>query len=249
MRLIIIPFDDKMNAIDSETLELANCTKKEIKEQLKAVMKGKLYQIEIYKSLNDSLFIQLDSDSISSTIIFLNYNKKEYTEEVKEHGYENAMTTINEYLEEDGGERVSRYFTEKEEERKRLEKEKFEKWKKTYDPNVDRRDKIPYKWLVLVIIAISLFSYTVYLMWSGEIRFIGKSTQETKAVVTQVKLVPVKGGYYQRVTYEFIIDNKTYKNYYTADKFIGIQHKGDSILVKFDLKNPSISKYISNKNH
>lgn len=246
MRFILIPFDDKMNAVDSETLEIASSTKEEIKNHLKTVMKGKLYQIEIYKNLEDSLFIQLDSDDLG-TIVFLNYNKSEYTEEITDNGYETVMTIISDYLEEDGGKRISSYFIERKEERKRIEKEKFEKWKKTYDPKTDRIDKIHYKKLALLVAGIFLLGYTIYLMWSGEIRFIGKDTEHTKAVITKIKLVPVRGGYHQRVTYKFTINGNVFKNYFTADKFTGMQYVGDSIPIKFVVNDPTISKFLQDK--
>lgn len=246
MRLLILPFDEQAELIESEILELESSSVDEIKSNLKSIMKGRLYQIEIYKKVTDNLQVQLGD---IGAMIALAYDKERFGEHIEENPFEKVMNLMEQYLEKDGGSNLRKHYIEKEEERKRLEKEKYEKWKKTYDAKADKRKALPYYRIGIAVVITGVLFYFLTLLWTGDLTFLFKSTDIKKGVVTNVSLVNVPGGgYHQRVTYEFTFDGETYKNYFTADRFTGAQRVGDSIFVKFDMNNPHTSKYESKKN-
>lgn len=245
MRLLILPFDDKFQVIESDIYELESSSKEEVLKSLNLVIKGKSYQIEVYKNIHDSLFFQLDEEILISAF---NYNKKEYHKGVNISAYETMIEIINIYLSENGSQMIRDDFQKEEEIRKTKEKEKYEKWKEKYILTQERDKKTNIKKVGIALGATLILFLFGKLIWDDELRFIGRQTEIKKGVITEIRLMPVRGNkYYQRVTYEFTFDGKTYKNYFTADKYTGMQYEQDSVLIKFDTNNPDRSKFISSK--
>ena len=99
--------------------------------------------------------------------------------------------------------------------------------------------------LISILISVLLF-YIISLFWNDEVRFFGRKTATEKAVITNTKFKQRgRSGYYQKVSYKFIYNEKVYETYFWANKFIGEQFVGDSINVKFQVSDPTNSKYIS----
>ncbi len=242
MRLLIIPFDENLQPIESDIFELESSSKEEIISTLKMVMKDKPYHVEVYKNITNSFITQFGNNS---SIAFLNYNKTNYEEKFHDSPYEKSMSLIHSYIEDNGAERLKEFFIKEEKKRKKTEKEKYEKWKKEYDVSHKKEKKSNFKLIALSLVVVSFLFFLGYLIWNDEFRFIGRKTEVKKAVITRIGLMKVpSGGYYQRVTYEFSFNEKRYVNYFTADKFTGMQSQGDTIHVKFRVSNPEDSKRV-----
>ena len=241
MRLIILPFDDELKLIESDVLEIESSNSLDIKNKLQYIMKGKLYQIEVYKNLQDSIFIQLEDIGANGSF---NYEKIRHKIEFENSPYEKVIELIKNYIEDSGSEKLNTEFLAKEEERKKIEKEKYKNWKKDYDVKLKSEKKGNTKFLILFLLGLSFLFSLLYLWWIDELRFIGRTNIEKKGIITYTKFFPVGTGHKQKVTYKYTFNNKLYKNNFIADRFTGKKNEGDSIKIKFRESNPSIVKTI-----
>lgn len=226
-----------------ESLEFESISSADIGSIFKEhIKRNKAYHLDLFNTIDDSLYIVFDSDSID---IFHQFQKKERTVKFTENPYGTAMSIVEKYLEIDGTEKITSFINNKKLENKKLEKERFEKWKKQYTPTNKKERKANIKRTIIILVTIGVLFLFGKLIWDDELRFIGRKTDVKKGVITKIGLKHAQGGgYYQRVTYEFIFNGKKYINYFTANKFTGVQYENDTILVKFELNN---SKYISNQ--
>ncbi|MFK8061485.1 MAG: hypothetical protein AB8B78_15540 [Polaribacter sp.] len=239
MRIIIIPFDDDLKVIETDILEIESEDLEKITNSFNYVMKDKPYHIEVYKSLQDSLFIQLGNVAAFGNF---QYKKNNYKLEYNESPYESVTNLFKNYILTDGGENLKKEIKEREAEKKRIEKEKYKIWKIDYDNKQKKESKNKYKFIIYFIILIAFFTYFIHLLINDELRFIGRENIETKALVIDAKLYPVRGKYFQKVTYLYTFENEEFKSYFKATRFTGKKKIGDSIKIKFRKSDPSIVK-------
>lgn len=125
----------------------------------------------------------------------------------------------------------------------------YSEWKKNYQISRQKERKSNLIKITIAIIITAIFFYTIHLIWNDELRFVGKKTHTTKAIVTKTKFKQRgNAGYYQRVDYRFNFDGKNYETYFWANRITGQKHIGDSIDIKFEIKNPNNSKFIIIRN-
>ncbi|MFY0629868.1 MAG: hypothetical protein JXR05_05765 [Flavobacteriaceae bacterium] len=242
MRLLILPFDDKNQPLRSDIHELESSSKEEILNDLNLVMKGKIYQVEIYKNINDSLYFSLSEHILISAF---NYKEKTYHGGTNINPYETMIDTIGLYLNKNGSKVIETDFKKEEEAIKAREKEKYEKWKKQYTITSKEDKKTNVKRIGIAFAIIIILFFLGKLIWDDDLRFIGRKTEVKKGVITNIGLIRVRsGGHYKRVTYEFTFNNKKYTNYFTANRFTRMPYKKDSILIQFEVNNPDNSKFI-----
>ena len=122
----------------------------------------------------------------------------------------------------------------------------YNKWKESFLISRKKNKKENFqKTIIAVIISLSLF-YVIFLFWNDEARFFGRKTIVKNGIVINTKFKQRgKAGVYQRVDYKFVYNGESYKTYFWSNKLIGQKHIGDSIKIKFEVNNPSNSKYFS----
>lgn len=89
-----------------------------------------------------------------------------------------------------------------------------------------------------------LIFYVIHLLYTDELRFIGRNNVVKKGVIIETKFYRAKGGYKQRVRYEFEYKNIEYRGIFRVGEIIGEQYVGDSVLIKFRASDPTISKWV-----
>ncbi|MDE0535300.1 hypothetical protein [Tenacibaculum sp. L6] len=242
MRLLIVPIGKNHKPIEEEIIELETNSEESISKALLSVMKGKRYSIEIYKNLKDFLVLHID---IETGVSFYVENKQEHKYVFEKHPYEDAIDLIKIYIAPNGSEKLKQIFVNHKEKLKRLEKERYDKWKIEYHINQkkERKNNI-IKYSILFII-LGVFSSIVYLIFIDELRFIGRKTITKKGVITKTDFHHIGSGYYmQTVKYKFVYNDIFYSDDFEAGKLLGKQYVGDSVLIKFRETNPTVSKYI-----
>jgi hypothetical protein len=91
-----------------------------------------------------------------------------------------------------------------------------------------------------VFIALVLYSWT-----TGELKFVGQKTEFTTARVINTQMHHIGRGFYlQRVTYEFVYNERKYTDTFEAGQSIGEREVDDKIKIKFSTRNPNRSLMI-----
>lgn len=242
MRLLIIPFDDDLKPIEADVFELETQSKEEILSNLKQLMKDHPYQVEIYKNINEQFMVQMGN---VATMAYLYQDKKQFSEQFDKYPFEIAIEMISTYVEEDGGNQILQKIKAVKSKRKAEEKLKYEQWKVSY-AETQKLEKKSFKkrGLVVVLVIAILFTFA-YLIWTDELRFIGRETKTINAEITRAK-AHMRGGraLNQRVTYEFTHEGKVYKGYFWSNTSTGWQEVGDYIPVKYRTGSPTVSKIV-----
>lgn len=241
MRLLIIPRDANAAPIEDEIIELETTSEIELSKKLYALMKGRMYSIEVYKNLKDFAIFNIGEEE---AIAFYIENKNELKLEFTKNGYEEIVQLIKTYIKPNGSSLLKTIFINQKEIEDKIKKENYDRWKAKYEVQRVKDKKLNLLKYSLFGVILVLIFYTVYLLKNDELRFIGRENLEKKAVIVNTYFYPTAGGYYQKVFYEFKHNNKTYKAMFTANKFIGKQFNGDSVMVKFRKNNPNVSKYL-----
>lgn len=118
------------------------------------------------------------------------------------------------------------------------------KWKEKYEAQKKSAGKNLVLRTIGALIIVGLVGLFVYAFYTEELRFLGHSTDNTKAIVTKVDWQRVSGGYIQLVTYEFEWEGKKYSGHFKGTEFTGKHSVNDLVNVKFSLENPAISKRV-----
>mgnify|MGYP000014662893 CR=1 FL=1 len=127
-----------------------------------------------------------------------------------------------------------------------MKEENYNKWKKRYLISKKKDRKNNFQKTILAIIISFIIFYIVFLVWNDEARFFARKTMVKNGIVVNTKFKQRgKAGVYQIVNYRFVYDGKSYEAYFWANRITGQKHIGDSIKIKFEVNNPSNSKYFS----
>ena len=127
-----------------------------------------------------------------------------------------------------------------------MKEENYNKWKKKHLISKKKERKSNFLKTILTIIISFIIFYVIFLTWTDEARFFARKTTIKKGIVLNTKFKQRgKAGVYQRVDYRFIHNGKNYETYFWANRITGQKHIGDSIKIKFEVNNPSNSKYFS----
>lgn len=244
MKLLIIHYD-MHSEIDSDFFEIETESKEEIMSSLNNLMVDKTYTIEIYKNANELLLIYFQREGIN---VYLYKNRQEHSEVFLECPLEKVSEVVSAFVENDGTRRIIEKIEAEKVRKKTIEKEKFDKWKKGYAVQLEQDQKSNKKRNLIAVLISILILGLIYLIWTDELRFIWRRTQTVEAVVTKAKFYKEGGRfYYQRVYYEFEFDGKEYSGVFKGNKYTGQHEKGDTILVKIAVADPSASKRIGRK--
>ena len=244
MRLLIIPFDDDLKPIESDVFELETQSKEEVLSNLKQLMKDRPYQVEVYKNINEQFMVQMGN---VATMAYLYQDKKQFSEQFDKDPFETAIEMISVYLEEDGGDQILQKIKAVKSKRKAEEKLKYEQWKVNYAETQKLEKKSTKKRGIVAVLVIVVIFIFAYLVWTDELRFIGRETKTVNAEITRAK-AHMRGGraLNQRVTYEFTHEGTVYKGYFWSNTSTGWQEVGDYIPVKYRTGSPTVSKIILN---
>ena len=172
MRLLIIPFDEELKVIEDDILEVESDNINKILSSLNYLMKDKLYQIEVYKNIKDNISLQLGD--IAAFGVF-NYNKNNHKILFENQPYEKVLELISIYATETGSDDINNDFLFKKEEEERFEKEKFEKWKESYKPNLKKEKRKNLLINILVPIFLGLVFFFAYYIWIDDLKFFNKN--------------------------------------------------------------------------
>lgn len=120
----------------------------------------------------------------------------------------------------------------------------YDQWKIEYEAKRKIQKRKHRKAFAGTIVFMAL-SISILHLWSiDELKFIGRETSRTTAVVSKTKSVVIKGGSIHRVFYEFEHDGNVYWGYFNGSGVSSSPNVGDSVIVKFASSKPSISKLI-----
>ncbi len=241
MEVLIIPFKGNFEIpIDDKILELVVEDAEDVRRiLLKHVIKGNAYHVQIFKSLQDLFHVIIGPNEVTA------YYGDDIDNEIQLESYEEAVTLILDYSSSNGTQLLKDIIHKKQVKKEELEKARFESWKKQYKIQQEEDKKTYRKRSIIVWAAIVLISLVIYLAWTDELRFVGRETNTTEALVVKTKFYHWGRGYYkQKVVYQFKYRDKTYEGSFNAGKRIGIQEEGNLVKIKFRTSDPNVSKRI-----
>lgn len=94
-----------------------------------------------------------------------------------------------------------------------------------------------------VIAAALLFSIFIFI--NGELKFLGKETNEAKVEVKETYMRHIgRGKYYQDLEIEFTHDSQLYTVRTSVGKSIGMRQKGQFVKIRYVVNNPQKLKVV-----
>ena len=117
-----------------------------------------------------------------------------------------------------------------------------QRWLDEYERKYRRRRKLNKRAKVVIIsIALVFFAY-LYLTYTGEIKFIGKASEQTIATVTEIKWRPRRP---QLVIYQFDYQGQTYTGHFKGRLKNRAHRPQDKVRIKFLINDPTVSKWLA----
>ena len=242
MRLIIIPFNDSFShPIEDEFLEIETNSEEKIKQTLYVLKEGSNYNLELYKNMYNNCIFQIGKVHGAVSLI---YNKKNIYRNINEAPYDTIIHLIKLYAEENGEEKLHDWISNKNEEEKKVELEKYNKWKTNYNEKKKQESKnATLKTFALITIAAIIITYLFYSISNIKIK---KDFIIIKGIVTQThdsfnyKNNCIK----QKVYYRYIIENTYYSGSEYRRCHNTVLKENDSIRIKYAIKNPNYSSIV-----
>lgn len=243
MKILIIPIEKNYNSINEEIIEFESNSPSEIFKKTDSIENGKSYSIEVYKKHNDFLFFELD---VTKSKVYYLIAEEQIQIVIRETPHKKVIELVNIYINKLGSQNIEKYFLTYLNEEKKREKEKYENWRRIYPSKRKKEQKRRIQNILVSILITLIIFYIANLFWTDEARFFAKKTMVKNGIVVNTKFKQRgNAGVYQRVDYEFKHEGKNYKTYFWANRITGQKHIGDSIMIKFEVNNPSNSKYFS----
>ncbi|MEX0361980.1 MAG: hypothetical protein AB3N10_13450 [Allomuricauda sp.] len=120
------------------------------------------------------------------------------------------------------------------------DKENLEEWRIRLNTSkkAERRKNILIMFFLVTAILVG------YYWWTDELKFLGRKTEYTDAVVVEERMVHWAHGryYYQLATCEYTVNGKKYTADFDIWKNRWLVRVGDSLTIKIASNNPEISK-------
>lgn len=238
MNLLILPYEDDFEK-PLDSIKYSSLSSMEAKRVIsREIFPGKAYHISILKENNIECHIILDGDrsSIFKTILDLGTGDEIKTDERE------AFSIALQFIEKNGAKLLTQIIDQKKEEKRIQDQKNLEGWKIRYKEEQKKEKKSFYLRGLLVIGVIAIIWTITSLIWTGEMQFVGRATQEKTGVIKEAEFYKESGKFvFQYVVYEFEFEGKTYEGRFKANKFTGRFYVGDSILIKFRESDPNYS--------
>lgn len=240
MRVLIIHFNTSFtDSFDNGIIEIETNSIEEILEKLHLLKDGSNYTIEIYKNIYDASFFQM---APSSGGILLNFNNEINQTTINQNIYDDIIHSIKLYISEDGSKKLYNWIYKTQKHYEKLERDKFEKWKLTYDSKQkanDHKNILKNTLIVVINLVLIIFTYKTISNYT----FFPNNIIITKAIVTGTHnfLTENKNCDKQKIYYDYIINDKVFsgKEYKKCHKTK--INKGDTIVIKYHRKKPTYS--------
>ncbi len=246
MDLVIIPLTNDFRIKDEEEVaELSNASAEEIIKKITYYVKeGANYKIDIYKNYNDLAIFGFGKEFGSLISV---QKRKEKRVPIEAPFYDNILELIKLYVSDNGTQKIEDYIYRTKKIEAAQKKEKYEKWKATYDvTKKSEQKKNRVKQIIISALFSALLGFAIYLFFNS--KYQGNKIEVTANVVNTYEYLSKEGKCIkQSVSYEYIVGDKIYKSeqYRRCSNFI--MQKGDSIVIKYFKEKPSLSSIIGKK--
>ncbi len=122
----------------------------------------------------------------------------------------------------------------------------YNNWKESYLINQKRKNFRSVKIFLLATFIVVSIAFVLYYWNTGELQFLGKETAIAKAKIVELKDFPTTPGYFKQLaTFEFKVDNKTYRGKFVVERKIGLREEGEYVKVKYSTANPEQSIFVA----
>lgn len=238
MDILIIPFEDDFEK-PLDSIEYSSLSSLEARRIIsKEILPSKAYHISILKDNNIECNVIIDGErsSVFRSIINLGTGDEIKTDE------QEALAIALQFIKKNGVDLLAQIIDQKKEEKRIQDQKNLEAWKIRYKEEQKKDKKSFYLRGLLVVGVIAIIWTITSLIWTGEMQFVGRATQEKMGIIKEAEFYRESGKFvFQYVVYEFEFEGKTYEGRFKANKFTGRFYVGDSILIKFRESDPNYS--------
>lgn len=246
MDLVIIPLTNDFRIKDEEEVaELSNASAEEIIKKITYYVKeGANYKIDIYKNYNDLAIFGFGKEFGSLISV---QKRKEKRVPIEAPFYDNILELIKLYVSDNGTQKIEDYIYRTKKIEAAQKKEKYEKWKATYDvTKKSEQKKNRVKQIIISALFSALLGFAIYLFFNS--KYQGNKIEVTGVIInTNEFLSNTNTCVKQEIYYEFFVNDTRYRNeqYRRCHNFA--MKKGDSVRIKYFKKNPNFSTVIGKK--